>query len=109
MIEPFEGGSGTSRLRHAIKQLGHNRDVDIELATVTSALPDIRIKIDHMPYELDADDLTICEHLREHKREVTINGGEVVEMTIKSPLKAGDRVVVASHDITQRFVIIDRI
>ncbi|MEC0253613.1 DUF2577 family protein [Paenibacillus lautus] len=108
MIEQIEGG-GFSKLKHVIKTLGYNKDVDIEFATVLAPLPDIRIKIDNMPVELDADDVVVCEHLRDHMREVTINGGEVVEMTVMSPLMAGDRVAVAMYADNQGYLVLDRI
>ncbi|EGG35209.1 DUF2577 family protein [Paenibacillus sp. HGF5] len=108
MIEQIEGG-GFSQLKHVIKAIGHNRDVDIEFATVLAPLPNIRIKIDNMPVELDADDVVVCEHLRDHMREVTINGGEVVEMTVMSPLMAGDRVAVAMYADNQGYLVLDRI
>lgn len=108
MTQLIEGGP-ISQLKALIKSIGYNKDVDIEFATVLSPLPDIRIKIDNIPIELDANDVTVCEHLRDHKREVTINGGELVEMTVKSPLKAGDRVAVIGNDAAQIFVIVDRI
>ena len=107
-IEQIEG-RGISQLKHVVKALGHNRDVDIEFATVKAPFPDIRIKIDNMPIELDADDLVVCEHLREHKREVTINGGEVVVMTVKAALKVGDRIAVAMFQVNQRYLVIDKV
>lgn len=107
-VEQIEG-DGISQLKHIIKRLGHNRDVDIEFATVLAPLPDIRIKIDNMPFELDADDVVVCEHLCDHKREITINGGEIAEMTVMSPLKAGDRVAVAMYAENQGYLVLDRI
>ncbi|MGG4344351.1 DUF2577 family protein [Paenibacillus lautus] len=107
-IELIEGG-GFSQLKHVVKTIGHNRDVDIEFATVLSPLPDIRIKIDNMPIELDADDVVVCEHLRDHKREITINGGEIAEMTVMSPLMAGDRVAVVMYSDNQGYLVLDRI
>ncbi|SMF91204.1 Protein of unknown function [Paenibacillus uliginis N3/975] len=104
----IEGGP-VSQFKALVREIGHNKDVDIEFATILAPLPDIRIKIDNMPIELDADDVTVCEHLRDHKREVTINGGEVVEMTVMSPIKAGDRVAVAMYADNQGYLVIDRI
>lgn len=115
-------GSGISQFKALIKDIGYNKDVDIEFATVTAAPPDLRIKIDNMPVELDADDVVICEHLTEHKRTATISGGTVkidgqsvtfaaedVEVTLKPALEAGDRVIVASNEAAQVYVILDRI
>ncbi|ANA80151.1 DUF2577 domain-containing protein [Paenibacillus glucanolyticus] len=107
-IELIEGG-GFSQLKHVVKTIGHNKDVDIEFATVLAPLPGIRIKIDNMPVELDADDVVVCEHLRDHMREVTINSGEIVELAVLSPLKSGDRVAVAMYAENQGYLVLDRI
>ena len=119
-IERIEGAP-ISRLRHVIKAVGHNRDVDIEFATVTSASP-LRIKIDNMPVELDEDDFVVCEHLTEHTRKATISGGtariggETATFTITdadvklgAALAIGDRIIVASNEVAQVYVILDRI
>ncbi|MBT2761864.1 DUF2577 family protein [Paenibacillus sp. ISL-20] len=108
MTQIIEGGA-VSQLKALIKAIGYNKNVDIEFATVLSPLPDIRIKIDNMPVELDADDVVVCEHLRDHKREVAINGGEIVEMTVMSPIKAGDRVAIAMYADNQGYLVLDRI
>ena len=129
-IERIEGAP-ISRLRHAISALGHNRDVDIEFATVTSATP-LRIKIDNMPVELDEDDFVVCEHLTEHTRKATISGGTIsltttqagdpahthkitsftitdADVKLGAALAKGDRIVVASNEVAQVYVILDRI
>lgn len=108
MIEPFDGGSGSSRLRHVIKQIGYNKDVDIEFATITAPLPDLRFQVDNVKIEFDAYDAVVAEHLREHKREAVINGQDV-EITFKDALKVGDRVAVAMYNDNQAYFIIDRI
>lgn len=102
-------GSGSAKLRHVIKRLGYKRDNNIELATVTSGLPDIRIKIDNMNIELDADDLVICEHLLPNTRTAAINGAAPVSITFDSSLSVGDRVIVASAESSQLYIVIDRI
>ena len=118
--ELIEGG-GFSQFAAAVRALGHNRDVDIEFATVTSASP-LRIKIDNMPVELDEDDFVVCEHLTEHTRKATISGGtariggEAATFTITDAdvklgavLAIGDRIIVASNEVAQVYVILDRI
>lgn len=105
--ELIEGG-GVSQFKAVIKALGHNRDVDIEFATVTSASP-LRIKIDNMPLELDGDDFAVCAHLTAHSRQATVGGGSVVTIAFETALKAGDRVVVASYNSGQGYVILDRV
>lgn len=115
-------GSGISQFKALIQTLGYNKDVDIEFATVTAAPPNLRIKIDNMPVELDADDLVICEHLTEHTRKATISGGTVeidgqaasftvtdADIKVGAALATGDRVIVASNETAQVYVILDRI
>lgn len=125
-------GNGISQFKALIKEVGYNKDVDIEFATVTAAPPDLRIKIDNMPLELDADDLVICEHLTEHTRKATISGGTIAQTTtqagdpphthqitsftlkdadikFEAALAVGDRVIVASNEAAQVYVILDRI
>lgn len=101
-------GAGRSRLRHVIRDLGYNKDVDIEFATILARLPDIRARVDGQPFELDADDLIVCEHLTEHKRQAEI-GGNTVEITFKDALQAGDRVIIVSYLTGKNYVILDRI
>lgn len=65
-------GSGASQLVGLIRTLGYNSDVTIELATVTSAPPDLKIRIDHMSLELEKDDLIVAQSLTRHKRQVSL-------------------------------------
>lgn len=106
-MQLIEGG-GVSKLRDIIRQLGYNKDVDIEVGTVTAPLPDINVKLDDVNFVLDAEDCDVCEHLREHEREVCINGQDTT-ITFKDALKIGDRVAVVMFGAGQRYVILDRI
>lgn len=149
----LEGG-WAARMKLLMEKNGYNKDVDIELATVTSPPPDLRILIDNMKIELDKDDLIVAEHLTKHKRYVTIrkstdpkwnthirfkssevtdeeapdsagdtdgamesiemnnvqNDYDFVEAEIEhlDELKEGDRVIVASYNNGQSYVILDR-
>lgn len=107
-VEMIEG-AGRSKLRHVIRELGYNKDVDIEFATVLAPLPDIRVKVDGQPFELDADDVMVCEHLTKHKRKIAINGAAPVEIEFDDELATGDRVIIVSYGASQNYVIIDRI
>ncbi|KAF6658859.1 DUF2577 domain-containing protein [Paenibacillus polymyxa] len=71
MIERIDGG-GVSQFRDVIKQLGHNVEVDIEYATILAPPPALRVQIDNMKIELDADDVIVPEHLREHTRKISV-------------------------------------
>ncbi|MED4971314.1 DUF2577 family protein [Parageobacillus toebii] len=100
-------GNGAVRLIQLMRQHGYNKDVSIELATVTSPPPNIKIQVDNMKIELDKDDVIIAQYLTKHKRQVRINGDTTVELEYQDELKVGDRVIVAS-DRDQVFYIIDR-
>lgn len=101
-------GSPASQLLQMIKQHGYNKDIDIELATVTSAPPALKIKIDNMPVELDKSDLVVAEYLTKHARTVSIGGGAEQTLQYTDELKAGQRVIVASINDGQTFVILGK-
>lgn len=149
----FEGG-WDSKMAFAMKKLGYNQDVDFELATVTNAPPELRIRVDNVKIEFEKDDLIVAEHLTKHKRYITIRkstdskwnthmrfkSGNVTEsmstegylphthditmlnldnvqedfdfveaeMEFNDELKVGDRIVVASINNGQSYIILDR-
>ncbi|MCL6560737.1 MAG: DUF2577 domain-containing protein [Firmicutes bacterium] len=104
----------------------------IELATVVTPPPDLRIRIDNMNLNLEGDDLIVCEHLLDHERRystvpaisdsietpaglgphvhqiqsLTINDQIV---TIKTKLQAGDRVAVMALPGEQQYLVIDKV
>lgn len=88
-VERLEG-DGATRLIQLIRQHGHNKDVDIELATVTSAPPDIKIQIDNMKIELDKDDIVATAQFA------------------SSSVQVGDRVIVASVKNSQLYIVLDK-
>ncbi|WP_025846473.1 DUF2577 domain-containing protein [Brevibacillus agri] len=129
-------GDGFSQLRQVVAEVGRNDYDKLELATVTAPPPALRIKIDNMALELEADDLVVAEHLTRHKRIVTIRHEQdaerdvgdtepkprdndstgslawtysYVEMQFEDVLKAGDRVLVSSMNDGQTYVILDRV
>ncbi|UOK62847.1 DUF2577 domain-containing protein [Paenibacillus sp. OVF10] len=106
-MQLIEGG-GVSKLRDVIRQLGYNKDVDIEVGTVTAPLPDINVQLDEVNFVLEAEDCAVCDHLRAHEREVSINGQDTT-ITFKDALKVGDRVAVVMFGAGQRYLILDRI
>jgi hypothetical protein len=101
-------GSGAARLIQLIRQHGYNVDVNIEMATVTSSPPDLKIKVDNMKVELDRDDLVVAQYLTKHKRQVKINGGTTVELEYQDELKPGDRVIVTSANNGQIYFVLDK-
>lgn len=122
-----EGGWQTGMVA-LMKKAGYNRDTDFEFGTVTSPPPNLKIKLDGMQTELEADDLLVLEHLTRHERIATIEHREnadrnVGDGTVKDildtddlqapytsftysnvllrfedVLKVGDRVIVASRE-----------
>lgn len=112
MSERLEG-SGPSQLVQLIKQIGYNKDIDIELATVTSSSP-LKVKVDNMKIELEGSDLVIAEYLTKHTREIRItteptdDGLDSSYLHYRDELKTGDRIIVASINDGQTYIILDR-
>jgi HSP20 family molecular chaperone IbpA len=102
-------GSGAKRLVQLMRQHGcYNKDVEIELATVTSAPPNLKIKVDNMKVELDRDDLIVAQSITKHKRQVKIDGGATVDLEYQDELKVGDRVIVANVKNGQLYIVLDK-
>lgn len=100
-------GTGASQLAQVIGRLGYNEYDRFELATVTSASP-ITVKIDGMTFDLDASDLVIAERLTDRTVSLSTDGVTFTDYTAKSPLTAGDRVIVASMSNGQYYVVLDK-
>jgi hypothetical protein len=137
-LAEIKEGSGGSQLVNLIRHFGYNKDVDIELGTVTADAPAIKVKIDNMKIELDAADLVVSEHLTAHTRhiQITATGNANITSTSVSSvpsstytsftlsdsdltvtdatldyldeLKTGDRVIVASVNNGQLYIVLDR-
>ncbi|MFS1513912.1 DUF2577 family protein [Chengkuizengella sp. SCS-71B] len=158
-MNKLEEGSSYIQLLQLMKILGHNIDVDIELATV-KAIDPLKIQVDHMEIELEGSDLIVAEHLLEHKRlwkiekqSLTLEGqvdshdltatgnfngtiagnpasgpitlpknqftftkldltvdatGDELEMTFYPKLVEEDRVIVASINQNQHYIVLDK-
>lgn len=83
-------GTGYSQLIQLMRKHGHNKDVEIELGTVTAPPPEVLIRLDSFGFDLDKSDL--------------IFAGKVVE----SSLQEGDRVIVISNESHKIFYVIDK-
>lgn len=128
--EKLEGSGGT-QLAMLMKSLGYNKDVDFQLATVTSAPPDLKIKVDNMEkIELDKDDLIVAQHLTKYTRKVKLTSTSVTDamtsagytphthditslvieadLDFDDELKVGDRVIVVEIVEGETYVILDR-
>lgn len=101
-------GNGASRFIQLMKSHGHNESIKVQLATITAAPPNIKLRIDGDKFELEADDFEVSEYLTKHKRQVKLNGGAVTELEFQDELKVGDRVVVISANNDQRYYVIDK-
>lgn len=127
MAELIEG-SGVSQFKSVMKQITYIKSADIEFATILAPPPSIRVVVDGMKIELDADDLAICESLTKTTRDITFMADVAIEVDIDgilrdgtiaagtsasietdNALKAGDRVVIASINDGQLYVILDRL
>ncbi|QJC51731.1 DUF2577 domain-containing protein [Paenibacillus albicereus] len=94
-------GSGASQLVQLMRNIGWNADTTIELGTVVSAPPELKIRIDHMELVLEKDDLVVAERLTKHTRKVDMSASEKakmsaaagdVTMTILPPPPAGTTI-----------------
>lgn len=88
MNNRFEGG-WDSKLTQLIRETGYNKDVDIEIGTVKSITPNLRITIDGLKFDLEEDDLVLAER-------------------IVGVLETGDQVIVASSNNSQRYFVLDK-
>lgn len=138
-------GSAASQIVQLMKHHGYNKDMDIELGTVTGSAPTLKVKVDNMSIELESDDLIVSEHLTKHKRRIKITTNNAVitgtnyvrteqeqgsssvtdnmqmlnvsggafsvseaEIEYLDELQVGDRIIVASVDQGQSYIILDR-
>lgn len=105
-LETIDGG-GVSKLRDIVRQLGYNKDVDVEFGTVIAPLPDISVKLDNANFELESEDIVVPEHLAGYKRKVKINGTDA-EIEFDPVLEPGDRVIVLMFNAGQDYLLFDR-
>lgn len=108
-------GNAASQLVQLMRQHGYNKDIEIELGTITGAPPELKLRIDNMPIELEADDLVIAERLTKHVRKVrtatteaALAAAPVTYIQYEDELSVGDRVIVAATDSGQTYMILDR-
>ncbi|WP_248928974.1 DUF2577 family protein [Paenibacillus hamazuiensis] len=99
-------GNGITKLTQVIKHVGYNDFDRIELATVTSLTPTL-IRVDNMKIDLDAFDLVFAKHLTDRTLTVVNPDGTKTAMLVESPLQVGDRVIVASMNGGQTYVVLD--
>lgn len=78
-------GSGASQLVQLIRTIGYNSEITFELATVTSAPPQLKIKVDHMNVELEKDDLIVAQSLTSFKKKINLTSKGKTEVSSTSP------------------------
>ncbi|MGP0587274.1 DUF2577 family protein [Paenibacillus timonensis] len=95
-------GSGASQLVQLIRAIGYNSDITLELATVTAAPPELKIKVDHMNVELEKDDLIVAQSLTKYSRKVNVKSEGKTEVSSTSITQASVLVVSSgSGEITK--------
>lgn len=104
-VETLQNGSPASRMRSAIALIGYNKGAGIELGTVISASP-LRIQVDGMSIELEADDLVLDRSVTDHDVNIRYSDGTSGQLTILGALKAADRVIVVENG--QTFYVLGR-
>lgn len=119
-------GNGAARMLQLMRRYGHNTDVDVEIGKVVALLPSIKIQLNSVNLMLEDNDMIIADHLLSHKRTVSISGGAVVgnvnpsgnltsfaltdaTMSINSPLKVGDEVILLSANDGQLYYVMDKV
>lgn len=124
-------GDPYSKIVQMIRTTGYSKPVNIEIATVTEAPPNLKIALDSDGLVLEKDDLIVAEGLTKHVRTVSLtsasfggittpagtgphtHGYESIDiqagvLTYEDELKVGDRVIVACLDEDMVYVILDR-
>lgn len=118
-------GSGASMIVQLMRQHGYNKDVDVEIGTVLTPLPNLSVRLASDGLVLPRELLIVAEHLTEHTRTVNISGGTVsgdvtpegtlttldvskAQLTFESALKTGDKVIVICGEESQQYLVIDK-
>ena len=117
-------GSSPSKIIQMMRKYGENKDMSIDLGTVKSPPPNLKIQLDADGLMLEKGDLIIAEHLTEYKRKYSVQGGTVSgsaglnqltslsvtngEITFYNELRAGDKVIVIGDNDTQFYYVVDK-
>lgn len=123
----YEGSSWTKMVQ-LMRNAGYSKPVNIEIATVVSAAPDLKIQLDADGLELEKDDLVVGKQLLRHERKVTLESASIDgltkaagdhahgydtiavkegKLTVESMLEPGTRVIVACLDEDMIYVVLD--
>ena len=104
-------GSPYSKIIQLIGDVGYSKPVNVELATVVAAAPDLKIRLDADGMELDKDDLIVSKHLTRHERIVsldyafpdTVDVGDGLEATDSSRQSIGASPAVPYEQYEMRY------
>lgn len=66
-------GNQYSRIIQLMAEVGYSKPVNVELATVVAAAPDLMIKLDADELELGTEALIVSKHLTRHERIVSLD------------------------------------
>lgn len=66
-------GNVYSKFVQLMRDQGYSKPVNIEIATVVEAPPNLRIKLDQDSLVLEKDDLIVAEQLTRHERIVSVS------------------------------------
>lgn len=105
-------GNVYSKFAQLIRDTGYSKPVNIEIATVVDAPPNLRIKLDQDGLTLENGDLIVAEYLTRHERKVTLSSTTIdiqdAALTFENELKPGERVIVVCLDEDMVYVVLDR-
>ncbi|NYV68955.1 DUF2577 domain-containing protein [Bacillus sp. Gen3] len=124
-------GDVYSKIGQMIRETGYSKPVNIELATVVEAPPNLRLKLDADGLVLEKEDLIVAQSLTKHERKVSLksssiggattpagegphtHGYESIDiqdgvLTFEDELAVGDRVIVVCLDEDMIYVVLDR-
>lgn len=96
-------GNGFSKLAQVMQQAGYNKDVALDVGTVTAAPPNIKIKLSSDGLVVEKDELIIAQHLTTYTVKINDAGA-----LVNNELKVGEKVIVISDDDTEKFYVLDR-
>ena len=124
-------GNVYAKIGQMIRETGYSKPVNIELATVVEAPPNLRLKLDADGLVLEKEDLIVAQSLAKHERKVSLksssiggattpagvgphtHGYESIDiqegiLTFEDELAVGDRVIVVCLDEDMIYVVLDR-
>lgn len=105
-------GNQYSRIIQLMAEVGYSKPVNVELATVVAAAPDLMIKLDADELELGTEALIVSKHLTRHERIVsldyafpdTVDVGDGSEETVSSRQNIGSTPSIPYEQFEMKYV-----